>query len=117
MTTWGSGAGTARTAVLAVHGRGQTPAFMQEQAARLAASGVRFYAPSAAGDSWYPKPFLEPLDNNEPDLSHALEAITAHVAALEPTAFPRTASSCGAFPKARAWCPTSSSPARPGTPA
>jgi phospholipase/carboxylesterase len=87
MTSWGSSAGTARTAVLAVHGRGQGPAFMQEQATRLAASGVRFYAPSAAGDTWYPKPFLEPLENNQPDLSHALEALAAHLAAVEADGF------------------------------
>ena len=87
MTTWGSSPGSARAAVLAVHGRGQTPAFMQEQAGRLAASGLRFHAPSAAGDTWYPKPFLEPLENNQPELSHALEALAAHVAALETDGF------------------------------
>ncbi|GAA3687408.1 dienelactone hydrolase family protein [Arthrobacter ginkgonis] len=87
MTTWGSSAGTARAAVLAVHGRGQGPKFMQEQAGRLAVAGLRFYAPSAAGDTWYPKPFLEPLENNQPDLAHALEALVAHVAVLEADGF------------------------------
>lgn len=86
---WGSELDQARAAVLAIHGRGQSPEFMQQQADRLTVSGLRFYASSAADSSWYPKPFLEPLENNQPDLSHALEALAAQVAAVEAEGFTR----------------------------
>lgn len=76
---WGSESDHARLAVLAVHGRGQEPAFMQEQSQRLPTSGLRFYAPTAPGKSWYPKPFLEPLEDNQPDLSYSLNKLTACV--------------------------------------
>jgi predicted esterase len=63
---------------------------MQQQAERLdEGSGLRFYAPSAAEDTWYPKPFLQPLEENQPQLSHALEALEAHIASVEGDGFPK----------------------------
>jgi phospholipase/carboxylesterase len=87
LTTWGSGIDQSRAAVLAVHGRGQNPAWMQQQAERLDDSGLRFYAPSAAEDTWYPKPFLQPLDQNQPELAHALEALETHIASVRADGF------------------------------
>jgi predicted esterase len=60
---------------------------MQEQSSRLEVSGLRFYAPSAAEDTWYPNPFLEPLSNNQPELSHALEALREYVTGVEADGF------------------------------
>lgn len=73
---WGAAAGTASVAVLAVHGRGQTPQFMQETASRFAAPGVRFHAPHASGDSWYPESFLAPLERNRAALEESLGIVT-----------------------------------------
>ncbi|MDV7089151.1 dienelactone hydrolase family protein [Rhodococcus opacus] len=86
-TVWGNDTHSARAAVLAVHGRGQTPEFMREQSTRLKSSGLRFYAPSAYENSWYPHPFLEPLANNQPALANALEALRMQVAAIEAEGF------------------------------
>lgn len=89
MHEWGATAGTAGLAVLAVHGRGQTPQFMQETAARFAAPRVRFHAPHAAGDSWYPEPFLVPLERNRPALGESLEIVTGCLDELAGRGFPR----------------------------
>lgn len=78
-TTWGSSLAGADVAVIAVHGRSQTPDFMRNEAARLTANHVRFYAPSTPGNSWYPLPFLEPLEGNEPALSASLAALDSCV--------------------------------------
>jgi phospholipase/carboxylesterase len=66
-----------RLAVL-VHGRGSGPEAMLDLAGRLAAEGVRCVLPAAAGDTWYPQRFTAPLADNEPWLTHALEALDAH---------------------------------------
>lgn len=87
VTIWGSEAGKARTAVIAVHGRGQSPAFMLEQSGRLDAEETRFYGPAASGQTWYPKPFLEDLAENEPYLSHSLDALEALIAAVKAEGF------------------------------
>jgi phospholipase/carboxylesterase len=67
-----------RTAVL-VHGRGSGPESLLDLAGRLAANGVRCVLPAAAGGTWYPQRFTAPLADNEPWLTHALEALDAHV--------------------------------------
>lgn len=77
--TWGSSFADADVAVIAVHGRSQTPDFMRNEATRLTANNVRFYAPSAPGNSWYPLPFLEPLEGNEPALSASLATLDSCV--------------------------------------
>jgi phospholipase/carboxylesterase len=84
---WGCEASEARGAVLAVHGRGQTPEFMREQSARIGASQLRFYGPSADGDTWYPNLFLEPLAANEPALANALAAVSATLTAIRTDGF------------------------------
>jgi predicted esterase len=66
-----------RLAVL-VHGRGSGPETMLDLAGRLAVGGVRCVLPAAAGNTWYPQRFTAPLADNEPWLTHALEALAAH---------------------------------------
>lgn len=80
--TWqsdGTRATGASVAVIAVHGRGQSPAFMAEQALRFAVSGVKFYAPHAPDDTWYPLGFTVPLAENEPKLSASLNTVASLV--------------------------------------
>jgi predicted esterase len=87
VTTWGAGRSRARLAVLAVHGRGQNPEFMYETSRRICTSGVRYYAPHANADTWYPKPFMEPIGDNEPDLTHGLDALQACIREIEHDGF------------------------------
>lgn len=74
--------------MLSVHGRGQSPEFMASLSERLSVPDLVFYAPSAANNTWYPNPFLEPLENNEPDLSFALAAMADHVETVQADGFP-----------------------------
>jgi phospholipase/carboxylesterase len=67
-----------RLAVL-VHGRGSGPETMLDLAGRFAADGVRCVLPAAAGNTWYPQRFTAPKADNEPWLTHALEALGSHV--------------------------------------
>jgi predicted esterase len=89
VATWGADRATARVAVVAVHGRGQTPEFMYDASRPIEATGVRYYAPHAHGDSWYPEPFMVPVEKNEPDLGFALEALRACVHDVERDGFDR----------------------------
>ena len=78
---WGASAPHARVTVLAVHGRGQTPEYMRTESERLteaigsAGARIRFVAPCAPGDSWYPHPFLESIDTNQPALDNSIGTI------------------------------------------
>ncbi|MFF9036050.1 alpha/beta hydrolase [Streptomyces sp. NPDC014892] len=69
--------------VYAVHGRGQGPGFMVEQAERVNLPGVAWVVPGADSDTWYPRGFLAPLEENQPHLDHALDTVRAHLADLE----------------------------------
>ncbi|MDS0134522.1 phospholipase [Amycolatopsis sp. CM201R] len=62
-------------AVLAVHGRGQDPAFMRATARRLGTASARFFAPEAEGNTWYPLSFLEPVERNQPALDRAVQVL------------------------------------------
>lgn len=73
---------SAALVVYAVHGRGQSPAFMAELADRIDLPGVAWILPQAHDFSWYPQSFLVPLAENQPDVDHALEAVRTHVRAL-----------------------------------
>jgi phospholipase/carboxylesterase len=65
----------ARVAVVLLHGRGALATSILSLAPVLAADGVAFLAPQAAGSTWYPLPFLHPLADNEPGISSAMGAI------------------------------------------
>jgi predicted esterase len=68
--------------VYAVHGRGQGPAFMVEQADRVNLPGVAWVVPGADADTWYPQSFLAPLEENQPRLDQALDTVRTHLADL-----------------------------------
>lgn len=74
----------ARAALLMLHGRGATAQDILSFASALAQPGVAFLAPQAAGNSWYPNSFLDPIASNEPQLSEAfalLDTLLAQIAA------------------------------------
>lgn len=60
----------------------------QPRGGALAIDGVRYFCPAAPGGSWYPGRFLEPLENNQPDLERALSAIDVLIERLGEAAFP-----------------------------
>ncbi len=63
----------ARAAALMVHGRGATAEDILTLADQLALPEFAYVAPQASDNTWYPRRFLEPLENNEPWLSSALD--------------------------------------------
>ncbi len=68
--------------VLAVHGRNQDPAFMQELVARIGWQHLPALYPEAANKTWYPAGFMAPVAENEPFLSDALLTLDKAVAFL-----------------------------------
>ena len=70
----------ARAALILVHGRGGSAADMLGLARHVAAPGMAWLAPEAAGNTWYPHRFLEPVARNEPFLSSALAVLEDLVA-------------------------------------
>jgi predicted esterase len=74
----------ATAAAVLVHGRGATADDILGIVPMVDPGGVAFLAPHAAGNTWYPYRFLEPIERNEPWLSSALGLVSdllAHLAA------------------------------------
>jgi predicted esterase len=72
----------ARAALLMVHGRGASAQDILSLSMEVDQPGFAYLAPQAAGSTWYPYSFLEPVERNEPWLSSALsqlEQITGHL--------------------------------------
>ena len=89
LVEWGTPADRAELAVLAVHGRGQDPAFMRATARRFGSAPVRFYAPEAEGNTWYPLSFLEPVERNQPALDRSSRILEACLDRLAQAGFDR----------------------------
>jgi phospholipase/carboxylesterase len=69
--------GSARAAMIMLHGRGATAQDILTLTADLHWPDFIYLAPQATGNSWYPNSFLAPIASNEPDLSSALAVITS----------------------------------------
>ncbi len=69
----------ARAAAILIHGRGATAESILALAGPLNQPDMAFLAPQAAGRTWYPLRFTEPLAANEPWLSSALGIVAALV--------------------------------------
>jgi len=63
----------ARAAILMLHGRGARAEDILSLANEFNVPGFAYFAPQAAGNTWYPNRFLVPLVENEPWLSSALK--------------------------------------------
>jgi phospholipase/carboxylesterase len=83
----GAPLGRARLAVVMAHGRGGSPEDMLGLAESLALPDVAYFAPAAAGRSWWPASFLAPIEANEPGLSSGLAFIAGLVKRLEGDGF------------------------------
>lgn len=62
----------ARAAMVLLHGRGASARDILTLASELPAAGCAYLSPQAAGNAWYPYPFMAPLASNEPYLTAAL---------------------------------------------
>jgi predicted esterase len=54
----------------------------------LEAPGIAYLAPQAANNTWYPYPFTQPLQRNEPWLSSALARVGEMLARIEQAGIP-----------------------------
>ncbi len=73
--TAGKALDEARAAMILIHGRGASAYDILELGTYLAAPDMAQLAPQATNNTWYPYSFLNPLEQNEPYLSSALEAV------------------------------------------
>jgi predicted esterase len=65
----------ARTALLMVHGRGASAQDILSLSMEVDQPAFAYIAPQAAGGTWYPYSFLEPIDRNQPWLNSALSQL------------------------------------------
>ena len=65
----------AHAAMLMIHGRGARAEDILSLANEVNLPGFAYFAPQAAGNTWYPNRFLAPLGENEPWLSSALKFV------------------------------------------
>jgi len=75
VATAGAPVRRATGAVVMLHGRGADASDMLGLAEILAQPDLAYFAPQAAGRSWYPYSFLAPIERNEPFLSSALSML------------------------------------------
>lgn len=73
----------ARLVVILVHGRGDSAAGILVLAQEFAMRDIAWLAPEAAGHSWYPYPFLVPMERNEPGLTSGLQKMAGIVRSIE----------------------------------
>jgi predicted esterase len=79
----------ARGAIIAIHGRGADAEDITALAHEVAPPRVTILALQAAGNTWYPYRFIEPIERNEPYLSSALRTVADLVTQLEARGIPR----------------------------
>jgi predicted esterase len=72
----------ANGAIVALHGRGADAEDIIALAREVAPPEAAILAPNAAGNTWYPYRFIEPIARNEPYLSSALQKIASIVSEL-----------------------------------
>lgn len=89
VSTAGAPLTSARAVVVAVHGRGASPADILSLAPTLDRDDVAFLAPAAAGRTWYPHRFISDTAMNQPFLDSALKRILAVVEQAEAAGFTR----------------------------
>ena len=83
MITYGEPLERASTAVILVHGRGASAQSLLPLARVLDGPGIAFLLPQAPGGVWYPYPFMSPIEQNEPQLSAALNHLGEVLALAE----------------------------------
>jgi phospholipase/carboxylesterase len=69
--------------ILGLHGRNQTPDVIIDIVERMGWKHATLFAPNAYNQSWYPARFMEPIEQNEPYLTYALEALDERINMLQ----------------------------------
>ena len=76
VSAFGAAPEEARAAVVLLHGHGATAGSILDLARHLdGPEGVAWLAPQAAGNTWYPRSFLSPTEENQPYLDSALRRV------------------------------------------
>lgn len=78
----------ARAAAILIHGRGASARDIMGFSRELERSGLAFLAPNAAGNSWWPYRFIEPIEANEPYITSALRTIADLVTSINSAGIP-----------------------------
>jgi predicted esterase len=78
----------ARGALILIHGRGATADGMLDLARYAEAGHLVWVAPQAVGNTWYPYPFMTPVEQNQPWLDSALAVVGGVSAALAEEGIP-----------------------------
>jgi phospholipase/carboxylesterase len=78
----GADAGSARAAMIMIHGRNAAPPNILELAPVLRRPDFLYMAPAAADGTWYPYSFMVPRERNEPGISSGLHVIESLVTDL-----------------------------------
>lgn len=73
--TRGKRVGDADAAMILVHGRGANAESILTLVPELTHPQFAYLAPQASGNTWYPYPFMQPIERNEPHLSSALATL------------------------------------------
>lgn len=79
LLTAGADPSEARLVLVLIHGRGATAQGMLPLYEAIGLPRIRAVAPQAAGNSWYPYSFLQPIESNQPFLDSALRRIESIV--------------------------------------
>ncbi len=80
---------TARAVMIMIHGRGASAQDILSLTRELPQDGFCFLAPQAINSTWYPYRFMEPMEQNEPYLSSALNLVDSLVQRVERTGVPK----------------------------
>lgn len=78
----------ARGAIVLVHGRGASAEDILGLAREFRRDDLAYWAPQAAGNTWYPNRFMAPLESNEPWLASALAKVGAVLAEVGAAGIP-----------------------------
>jgi phospholipase/carboxylesterase len=85
LRTGGAALDDAQAATILLHGRGASAKGMLRLADELEVSGVAYLAPQAAMRSWYPQSFMAPREQNEPELTSALQVVADTIDRVQAT--------------------------------
>lgn len=78
----------AKAAMVMIHGRGASAESILSLSQEFQQPDFAYFAPQAAGSTWYPQRFIVPVEENEPYLSSALQRVGEVVAHLQENGFP-----------------------------
>lgn len=77
----------AETAGVLIHGRGATAKSILGLKNRIENKNIYFIAPQAETREWYPNSFLNPIEENQPELNQALNTVKECIRSLEEKGF------------------------------